>query len=219
MRIGTWNLDGRLSANHRQFLEKEECDIWLLTEVPNGLVLEGGELFLSAPMTKAKVWAAVWCKGGAAPLLSPHPAAATARRDGVLLCSCILPWRAARAWWPAEDTGDVAAMTGAALARLRTGLLAAPGSVVWGGDWNHALHEREYAGTHNGRGLIGKLVTELGLKVPTEHLVHAKPGLLSIDHVAIPIAWDFTACRRVVAAVAGKRLSDHDAYIVDCTTR
>jgi hypothetical protein len=219
MRIGTWNLDGKCSAIHRQFLKNEACDIWLLTDVPNEFALEGGDLFLSKAMNEAKAWAAVWSEGDAAPSPSPHPAAATAVLDGVLYCSCVLPWRSARPWWPAEDTGDVAAMTTAALARLRTGLLAALGSVVLGGDWNHALHEREYAGTNDGRELIGKLVTELCLKVPTEHLAHAKPGLLSIDHIAIPIPWDFTACRRVVAASAGKRLGDHDAYIVDCTTR
>ena len=219
MRIGTWNLDGRWSAKHLQFLEKEACDVWLLTEVPNALCLDGGQLFRSTPMTEAKAWAAVWSKGDAAPSPSPHPAAATAVLDGVLLCSCVLPWRAARARWPAEDTGDVAAMTTAALARLRTGLLAAPGSVVWGGDWNHALHAREYAGTNDGRKVIGKLVTRLCLKVPTEHLPHAIAGLLSIDHIAVPTAWHVTECQRVVAVVAGKRLSDHDAYIVNCTAR
>ena len=219
MRIGTWNLDGKCSADHQQFLERAACDVWLLTEVPNCFSLEGGVLFWSKPMTEAKAWAAVWSTGDVDKSLSPHPAAATAVLDGVLYCSCVLPWRSARPWWPAEDTGDVAAMTTAALARLRTGLLAARGAVVWGGDWNHALREREYAGTNDGRKLIGKLVTELRLRVPTEHLAHATPGLLSIDHIAVPIGWDFTACQRVVAAVAGKRLSDHDAYIVDCTIR
>jgi hypothetical protein len=215
MRIGTWNLDGRWSANHRQFLEKEACDIWLLTEVPTAFVLDSGALHRSAPMTATKSWAAVWSKGDAVPSPSPHPAAATAVLDGVLLCSCVLPWRSARRWWPAEDTGDVAAMTTAALARLRTGLLAASGSVVWGGDWNHALHEREVAGTYHGRGEIEKLRFKLQLQIPTEHLPHAKAGLLSIDHIAVPFAWHVTDCRRVVATAAGKRLSDHDAYIVD----
>ena len=185
------------------------------------LSLDGGDLFRSTPMTegkgedKDKSWAAVWCKGDAQESPSPHPAAATAERDGVLYCSCVLPWRAARAWWPAEDTGDVAAMTAAALERLRTELLAAAGSVVWGGDWNHALHGREYAGSVVGRRSILDLVAKLKLRVPTENLAHAIPGLLSIDHIAVPAEWRFTDCRRVVAVAAGKRLSDHDAYILD----
>ena len=217
MRIGTWNLDGRWAANQQQLIEKELCDVWLLTEVPKSFAFDGGDIFWSMPMTKDKAWAGVWSNGNAAPSPSTHPAAATAIRDGVLYCSCVLPWRAARPWWPAEDTGDVAAMTAATLARLRTGLLAANGDVVWGGDWNHALHERELAGTNHGRGEIEKLRCKLQLQVPTEHQPHAKPGLLSIDHIAVPAGWRVTGCRRVVAAAAGKRLSDHDAYIVDCT--
>jgi hypothetical protein len=221
MKIGTWNLDGRWSANHQQFLKKEECDVWLLTEVPNKFALDGGEVFWSKPMTDDKAWAGVWSNGNASPSPSPspHPAAAMAVRDGVLYCSCVLPWRSARRWWPKEDAGDVAAMTAATLARLRPELKTAPGAVVWGGDWNHALHEREVAGTHHGRGEIEKLRLKLQLQVPTENQPHAKPGLLSIDHIAVPAAWQVTKCQRVVAEAAGKRLSDHDAYIVDCTPR
>ncbi|MEO6753333.1 MAG: endonuclease/exonuclease/phosphatase family protein [Chthoniobacteraceae bacterium] len=219
MKIGTWNLDGRWSADQRQLIEKESCDVWLLTEVPKKFTLDGGDVFRSMEMTKDKAWAAVWSNGNSAPSPSPHPAAATVVRDGVLFCSCVLPWRSARRWWPAEDTGDVATMTVATLARLRRGLLAAPGVVVWGGDWNHALHGREVAGTNYGRGEIEKLRFELQLQVPTERQPHAKPGLLSIDHIAVPAGWQVTDRRRVVAAVAGKRLSDHDAYIVDCTPR
>ncbi len=215
MRIGTWNLEGRWSANHSQLLKKEACDIWLLTEVPTAFGLDGGALYRSAPMTETKSWAAVWSNGDAVPSPSPHPAAATAVLDGILLCSCVLPWRSARRWWPAGDTGDVVAMTTAALGRLRARMLEAPGAVVWGGDWNHALHEREVAGTYHGRAEIGKLRFELRLQIPTEYMAHAKAGLLSIDHIAVPVAWHLTDCRRVVATAAGKRLSDHDAYIVD----
>ncbi len=215
MRIGTWNLEGRWSANHSQLLKKEACDIWLLTEVPTAFGLDGGALYRSAPMTETKSWAAVWSNGDAVPSPSPHPAAATAVLDGILLCSCVLPWRSARRWWPAGDTGDVVGMTTAALGRLRARMLEAPGAVVWGGDWNHALHEREVAGTYHGRAEIGKLRFELRLQIPTEYMPHAKAGLLSIDHIAVPVAWHLTDCRRVVATAAGKRLSDHDAYIVD----
>ena len=218
MRIGTWNLDGRWSANHQQFLENGECDVWLLTEVPKRFALAGGELFRSEPMINDKAWSGVWSNGNAAQETSPHPASAMAVRDGVLYCSCVLPWRSARRWWPKEDKGDVAAMTAATLARLKTRLSAYVGAIVWGGDWNHALHEREVAGTNQGRDKIETLCIELKLQVPTERQPHAKPGSLSIDHIAVPTGWD-TKCQRVLAAVAGKRLSDHDAYIVDCTPR
>ena len=219
MRIGTWNLDGKSSVDHQQFLEREACDVWLLTEVPSRFSLDGGQLFRSAPMTEAKSWAAVWSRGDAAPSPSPHPAAATAVVHGVLYCSCVLPWRSARASWPPEDAGDVAAMTAAALARLSYALSGAPGSVVWGGDWNHALAGREYVGSIAGRKAILRLRDELRLQVPTEHLPHAKPGVVSIDHIAVPTDWRVTDRRRIVAFADRKRLSDHDAYVVDCTIR
>ena len=50
--------------------------------------------------------------------------------------------------------------------------------------------------------------------MPTAELPHAIEGLLSIDHVAVPAGSNVVA-RRVVAACDGKRLSDHDAYVVD----
>lgn len=216
MRIGTWNLAGRWSVDHRQFIENEACDVWLLTEVSNGLSFDGGTLSRSSAMSQKKAWAAVWSKAIPGKSSSPHPAAAAVILDGILMCSCVLPWRGARSYWPPEDHGDnIAAITTAALRRLKAGLQAGPGPIVWGGDWNHALHGPEYAGTSDGRRSITRLVAELDLRVPTENLEHAIPGLLSIDHIAVPARWRFTDCRRVVAAAAGKRLSDHDAYILD----
>lgn len=216
MRIGTWNLAGQWSPDHRRLLENIDSDIWLLTEVPNALSLDGGTLVRSTPMSPRKAWAGVWSRLGVGEFTSPHPAAATAIQGGVLMCSCILPWRSARRSWPAEDAGaSVAAMTEAALTRLRSGLRNAGLPIMWGGDWNHALHGREYAGSVAGRRSILDLVAQLKLRVPTENLAHAIPGLLSIDHIAVPAQWRFTDCRRIVAAAAGKRLSDHDAYVLD----
>ena len=50
--------------------------------------------------------------------------------------------------------------------------------------------------------------------VPTAKLPHPIAGLLSIDHVAVPEGTAATA-RRVEATHEGKRLSDHDAYVVE----
>ena len=63
--------------------------------------------------------------------------------------------------------------------------------------------------------MICGLVSDLHLQVPTTRLPHATLGLLSIDHIAVPEAWRVTNARRVTAIADGKRLSDHDAYIVD----
>jgi hypothetical protein len=41
MRIGTWNLDGRWSDEHAKFLQRQDCNVWLLTEVRTDLDLLG----------------------------------------------------------------------------------------------------------------------------------------------------------------------------------
>jgi hypothetical protein len=119
-----------------------------------------------------------------------------------------------------EDRGgNLAAITRSAVQRLRVGLTAPNYQVVWGGDWNNALVGREYVGSNDGRTAILGLRDKLRLQVPTASLPHTKLGLLSIDHIAVPVGWQVTDARRVVAVANGHRLSDHDTYIVDCTTR
>jgi hypothetical protein len=218
VRIGTWNLDGRWSADHRRLLEGECCDVWLLTEVPTALSLGDGALVRSEQMRTppARAWAAVWSDQPLEQLPPAHPASALARRAEIVLCSSVLPWRGARPYWPDEGAG-IAAITAAALARLRPALMASAGPVIWGGDWNHAMQGREYTGSKAGRAAICELVAERGLTVATVTEPHAIDGLLSIDHIAVPQRWRVDSSRRVVAEAHGKRLSDHDAYVVKTT--
>lgn len=152
LRIGTWNLAGRWSAAHRRLIESADCDVWLLTEVPAAFTLGGGHLVRSEVMgrTAGRSWAAVWAAQPLDPVTSPHEAAAFARLGATLLCSCVLPWRGARATWP--DGGErIADMTTAALGRLAPTLRSGHDSLIWGGDWNHAMRGREYAGSVAGR--------------------------------------------------------------------
>lgn len=86
--------------------------------------------------------------------------------------------------------------------------------MVWGGDWNHALHGPEYAGSRGGRSHIENAVSQLELQVPTQRLPHRIEGLLSIDHIAVPTGALVQAAERVAAATDDGRLSDHDAYVV-----
>ncbi len=220
MRIGTWNLAGRWSLHHRGLLEDAECDVWLLSEVPAAFELPGGTLVSSEPMngTKETSWAAIWSTTPPAPLPSPHPAAALAQLGDLRVCSCVLPWRGARAYWP-DEGANTAAITIASLGHIEPSLTAAGCPVVWGGDWNHAMTGREYAGSIEGRSAIGALVTTLGLTVTTADAPHRIEGLLSIDHIAVPATWVSGPCRRVVAEAEGRRLSDHDAYVVGVAAR
>lgn len=214
MRIGTWNLAGRWSPAHRALLEDAACDVWLLTEVPARFDLPRGRLMLSEamPNTGGRSWAGVWSAGTLAALAAVHPAAAVAAVDGVAVCSCVLPWRGAGVTWP-DEGANTAGRTKAALARLTPSLMPGARDVVWGGDWNHAMDGPEMAGSKEGRRAIQDLAHDAGLRVATSAQRHAIPSLLSIDHIAVPSAWS-TSCRRIVAEHRGKRLSDHDAYVV-----
>jgi hypothetical protein len=55
----------------------------------------------------------------------------------------------------------------------------------------------------------------LGLKAPTGTLPHRIAGLLSIDHIAVPLDTKVIGAHRVHARQNGHYLSDHDAYIVE----
>lgn len=85
---------------------------------------------------------------------------------------------------------------------------------VCGGDWNHALSGREWAGSIEGRRSVLEAVERLGLQVPTATSPHQIEDLLSIDHIAVPKPWAVSATQRHRAFVGESRISDHDAYVV-----
>lgn len=215
LRIGTWNLAGRWDTRHATLLQNAHCDIWLLTEVDERLALPGYVTHATAEnMRTRKAWAGVLTRLPFAPLPDPHPASAAVNIDGVTYCSSILPWRGCGAVPPwvgarhAEWTHHAVEQLAAALP---------PGPLVWGGDWNHALSGDEHAGSKAGRAHVAAFVQARGLQVPTADQPHHIAGLLSIDHISIPAAWQGTA-HRVIAEADGARLSDHDAYVVELPT-
>jgi hypothetical protein len=214
IRIGTWNLEGKSTTHHTEFLERSACDIWLLTEVPPSLQLASGTIAFSADMGPRKAWAAVWARNGLTSLPSIHPAACLADVGNVRVCSCILPWRGGRPNWPDEGP-DIASITAIALDRLRQPLSLHNGDLVWGGDWNHAFHAAEVAGTQAGRETLTHLIRDLRLHVPTSRMAHTDSARFSIDHIGVPDRWRVHSASRIVATSQGRRLSDHDAYVID----
>ena len=215
MRIGTWNLAGRWDQRHHTVLEHAACDIWLLTEVNVRVELPGyDEVRTQAEMASKRAWAGVFSRRELRALPDPHPATAAARIDGATFWSSILPWRSCGpdAPWRGERHVDKTRATIDDLAR------SAPASgLVWGGDWNHALSGLEWAGSIGGRDAITDALTTFGLRVPTAELAHRLPGLLSIDHIAIPTGWDVEHATRIGTEVDGARLSDHDLYTIEVT--
>jgi hypothetical protein len=214
VRIGTWNLAGRWSAHHADLLLAADCDLWLLTEVSERTTLPGYTLHVSTTeMARKRRWAGVASRLPLWPEPDPHPASARAQVGSFTCVSSVLPWRSAtKEPWVGDRHAD---RTDHAVATL-TEPLKITDRLVWGGDWNHALTGREYAGSQGGRRAIEQALDRLRLDVPTAELPHRIDGLRSIDHVAVPQGWSKDATRLIAEQEHdGKRLSDHDAYVVE----
>lgn len=212
VRIGTWNMAGRGAVSQTKFLLAQRCDVLLLTEVPNDWTLPGYHLTRNTElMQPTKRWAAV---ASTAPLLElqpTHPASAAAIVDGVTYVSSILPWRSCGNAhpWKGSTTGERATNAIDALAPF----LRAQPRLVWGGDWNQPFHDPDYLGSRDGRKALERLTTALGLHIATRDLPHQKAGITAIDHIAV--AGRARRAERIVAAAAGRALSDHDLYVVE----
>ena len=182
---------------HHEFLAAMDCDVLLLTEVSERLELPGyvGHL-TAAEMAPRRRWAGVFSRGDLVALPDPHPASAMARVGDLTFCSSILPWRgcASDATW---GGGNHAAKTQRSVASLLETLPAS--HLVWGGDFNHALEGREYAGSIGGRRSVIAALETLGLAVPTARLPHQIDPILSIDHIAVPESWTATSADRISA--------------------
>lgn len=125
--------------------------MWLLTEVQGDTSLPGfGSHLTTARVGERKHWAGVFSRSQIDPLPDPHPASAAAFVMGLVWCSSILPWRncGTTPW----GEGTTTEKTSRALEQLIAALPV--GALVWGGDWNHALEGREYAGSLGGRAAI-----------------------------------------------------------------
>ena len=213
MRIGTWNMAGRTGPAHVALLAAQRCDVWLLTEVPDRLVVADHVLHLGAGlMNNRKRWAGILSARTTVPLADPHPASAAARIAGRTFVSTVLPWNGCGEHWPWDGDGP-AAKTVEAVRVLTTALTGEP--LVWGGDWNDALAGRDGAGTAVGRESINSALEGLGLQVPTRGLPHRLPTSGSIDHLAVPRSDTVLSAHRISAVVDGATLSDHDAYVVE----
>jgi hypothetical protein len=209
VRIGTWNLEGKWSPDHLALMDREDCDVWLLTEVHVDALISGMQVHRTAElMGPRKTWAAIFSTADVDPQPDPHRATALVHIDGHRFMSSVLPWRTCGPSWPGSTLAE---KQRAALDALRVHL---DETTIWGGDWNQALEGSEYVGSIDGRDQILELIETSCLSVPTRSLTSASPGHRSIDHIAVPIEWEVNGAYRVPAQVDGNRLSDHDAYVI-----
>jgi len=211
VRIGTWNLEGRWSEEHQQLMRSGNCDVWLLTESPSALALEGFQQHrTTALMAPDKYWAAILSTMPLTPMADPHPATAAAWIGSLQVLSSVLPWRSCGSDWPGDSLAD---KQETAIESLRPVLTSS--TTVWGGDWNQAFEGPEYVGTAYGRVTITSLLEEARLALTTGQLESASPGHASIDHIAVPADWRVTSANAISARASLRRLSDHDAYVVE----
>ena len=75
--------------------------------------------------------------------------------------------------------------------------------MVWGGDWNHELTGRLFAGSIEGRARILRALDDLGLAAPTDTAPHRIPPARSINHVAVPAFWTRVSGLRRAASFSG----------------
>lgn len=210
MRIGTWNLEGRWSAEHADVLWNADCDVWMLTEVPPRAALDGYDQHLSAELTPRSLhWSGLVSRLPLERLPDPHPASVAARVNGVVVCASVLPWPFAEGHpWAGESQTEQAQTTIAAVQDILKGEVA-----VWGGEWNQPLSGNIVGFSRTVQTAILAAVDALELQVPTAGLTarHGR-GQNSIDHVAVPASWVVTEFGKVDLP---DRISDHDAYWVD----
>lgn len=210
VRVGTWNLAGNWSPAHRELLQYGNCDVWLLTEVHDDTEIPGMTAHCTSdPMGPRKTWAGILSKTQLDGRPHPQRATALAHIGGTRFLSSVLPWRSCGPSWAGSTLAEKQALT---LDAIRD---AIDDGSVWGGDWNQALEGPEHVGTTAGRRRIDELARDARLSVPTRSLGSASPGHRSIDHVAVPMAWDVLSAQRVPAEAEGRRLSDHDAFVVN----
>lgn len=202
LRVGVWNLEKRALGTARgqaqaEQLLRQDADVWLLTEVPADFHLDGYSLHAGAsrPGEPGQVWSAIASRWPLAPVEAVHPTLALAvlphPTGKALAAGTVLPWRAAAVSWPKGDGQTYVERFRRTLdAHLRE-IHAAGGSypLMWGGDFNQALSDREYVGTTDGREALIAAFAELGLRAATAEADGALEGMTAIDHLGVPEAW------------------------------
>ena len=226
MRIGTWNMAGRTGPAHVALLQAQRCDVWLLTAVPERLLVADYVLHLgsttmgSAARGGRQRWAGLLSSRTTLPLPDPHPASAAASIAGRTFVSSVLPWNGCGEHWPWAGQGP-AAKTAEAVRVLVTALSAPSpgGALVWGGDWNDATAGPDGAGSRVGRESINRALEGLGLALPTrglpQRMTAGQITSHTSSHIAVPVGDTVLSAHRISGVVDGVALSDHDAYVIE----
>lgn len=213
MKIGTWNLDAKLSAKHLDFIREADCDVWLLTEVHPRFTIQGHYIeFTEARMMRDQCFAALLSRSPIKRTASPHPAAIAATIEGITYCSSVFPWASCGVdpnspWKKKTKLEEKFRATVEAIVNFKS-----QGNFVWGGDWNQNLSGKwQNIGSSACRRHLEHALRELKLDIHTAALPGKRQNTYSIDHIALPETWRMRRAYRVQTY----DLSDHDMYIVE----
>jgi len=218
LRIGTWNLDARWSADREAVLLDAECDVWLLTEVsPDAIATDGciagnHVSVSSGRMARDQFYAAVLSRKPLTPLEASHGAVAAAAINGHTFMSCVLPFPNCKAppdnLWRGENFDEMARPVLDVIRRFGKADI-----VIWGGDFNQNIAGKyQWIGSSALRESIVGVIDELDQQIPTSQLPHTRiEDGYTIDQIAVPKCWEvLEACR-----ISSCGLSDHDLYVVE----
>jgi len=100
MRIATWNLDARWSAEHSAFLREQAADVWCLSEVPPAAMLNGRiagypTVGSTGRMRQGQHYAVIAARVAPTAAKHPYPATVVADVGGISVASAVLPWSGA----------------------------------------------------------------------------------------------------------------------------
>lgn len=224
-RIGTWNVERAPRSRRdrqRQEVAGADADVWVLTETHDALDLHPAYRPVSSRAHgQGERWVTVWSR---LPLLGEVAVRDTVRTAAalyegpagpILVYGTVLPWHAdrgpdgrARNW---TEHHRVIPEQAAECAELAAGYPTATLCVA--GDYNMELGGRPRAyGTARGRALLESGLAAAGLRCVTRTVDGlARPP---IDHISLRGPGRTTIARAWEGTIAGERLSDHSAVVV-----
>ena len=236
LRFGTWNVEYAAGVERNALrlalLQREDADVWVLTETHDELDLGSTHTAVSRAQRPTGRfggrWTTIWSRWPIVEhleVVDPIRTVAALLRapsGSVMVYGTVLPWHSdpgpgpspAKAWAEQDRTLPIQL---AEWARLRA--LHADAPLVVAGDLNMNLGGKHYYGTVRGRDSLRQGLANIGLACATETDRLPQGALLHppIDHVVVPVAW--MPRTRVVSAWEGRtaavRLSDHSGLVVE----
>jgi hypothetical protein len=213
--------------NEQDLIRELDVDIWAFTEVDPASA-PYGNLAVSSPIPgKAAAFAAIstrWPLTSLPATTVPRAVAAVVDCPDIplVVVALCMPWRRAAPPLPPGAVPDalpsrehwthVLRETSSLIDDLAAQHRGVP--ILVAGDFNQTLAGM-VVGSNAGRAELVAMFERNGLLAFTSDLPSARPGCMSIDHLAGPASWNPVGTRHPPSLAEGGALSDHAAYVVE----